>query len=148
MCRSPLIPCLALIALLAALPAAASPADPAPAAANAAAAALGLDPGACSELEAFVVEYDSAAAPALGKGDSIPASGCYAQAPCIHGGFVSCSSPIGGTCSSSFQGCGRVTCNGVTTRCAGTCVGDHHCAGFCDLAPDAFCDLGCCDCDG
>jgi hypothetical protein len=144
MCRSTLVPCLALIALLAALPAAAAPADPA--AANAAAAALGLDSGACSELGAFVVEYDSA--PALGAGDAVPAVGCYAEAPCIHGGFVSCSSPLGGTCSSSSQGCGRVTCSGQTTFCAGTCVGSHHCGVFCDFAPNAECDQGCCDCDG
>lgn len=77
--------------------------------------------------------------------------GCTAEQHCIHTPpvSVSCSAPSGGICSSSWQGCGRVTCNGVTTKCPGTCVGDHHCFNFCmDFynSFDGFCDSGCCEC--
>ena len=72
---------------------------------------------------------------------------CTAEYNCVHGTIVSCTGPVNGTCQSSGQGCGRVTCNGQTTRCPGTCVGDHHCATFCGFSPTASCDeFGCCVC--
>lgn len=138
--RSTLVHCLALIALLVALPAAAdSPAAP----------ALTLDAGACPDVPATVVDSGFAAAPAIGEGDSQTVIGCTATYNCVHGTIVSCSSPVNGTCSASGGGCGSVTCGGQTTWCPGRCVGSHHCAIYCDFAPDAFCDwAGCCDCDG
>lgn len=106
---------------------------------------------------------DATPAPAVHTQDSTPlpsleelllpdpqaASGCSAEYFCIHGGSVSCSSPLVGTCTSSGAGCGRVTCNGTTTRCPGYCVGDHHCWSFCGgfEAPNSYCDWGgCCVC--
>lgn len=79
------------------------------------------------------------------------ADGCTAEQVCIHQppASVSCSGPPGTTCSSSWQGCGLVTCDGVTTRCPGYCVGDHHCANFCMETYGSFegvCDFGCCEC--
>jgi hypothetical protein len=77
------------------------------------------------------------------------ASGCTAEIFCQHGGSVSCSSSVGGTCSSSWGGCGQVTCNGTTTRCDGYCVGDHHCWSFCEETYgsfDFYCNSGCCEC--
>lgn len=78
-------------------------------------------------------------------------SGCFAEQICIHQPppTVSCSGPPGATCSSSWGGCGQVTCNGVTTRCPGYCVGDHHCFNFCMNTYGSFegtCNTGCCDC--
>ena len=76
-------------------------------------------------------------------------SGCKASWLCVHGGSVDCSSPNVGTCSASGGGCGQVTCNGVTTRCPGYCVGDQHCYNFCGGAssPNSYCDGGCCRCE-
>jgi len=76
-------------------------------------------------------------------------SGCTASYNCIHGGTVSCSSPLAGTCTSSGQRCGRVTCNGQTTWCAGACQHAFHCASFCNQqgSTDGYCDsFGCCVC--
>jgi hypothetical protein len=76
-----------------------------------------------------------------------PAQGCYAEYNCVHGTTVSCSSPMVGTCTSSGQGCGVVVCNGQTNWCPGRCIGDHHCATYCDFSPNASCDdYGCCVC--
>jgi hypothetical protein len=79
------------------------------------------------------------------------ADGCTAEQICVHQppATVSCSGPPGTSCSSSWQGCGLVTCNGVTTRCPGSCVGDHHCFNFCWNtygSLDGFCNFGCCQC--
>ena len=104
---------------------------------------------------------DAAAAPSpVVAGASAPtqppeplflADGCSAEQICTHQppATVSCSGPPGTTCSSSWQGCGLVTCDGVTTRCPGYCVGDHHCFNFCMDTYGSFegtCDFGCCDC--
>jgi len=102
----------------------------------------------------------AAAAPATAApeaaADTVPEplfldDGCYAEQICIHQppATVSCSGPPNTTCSSSWGGCGRVTCNGVTTRCPGYCVGDHHCFNFCMNTYGSFegtCNTGCCDC--
>jgi hypothetical protein len=144
MCRSTLIRCLGLIALLLAAPAVAD--DPAASApALAAAPALALDGGACPDVPANVT--DSGAAPAIGEGDVQPMIGCTASYNCVHGTIVSCSSPVNNTCSASGGNCGSVTCGGQTTWCPGACAGDHHCARFCDWAPNSYCDwAGCCVC--
>jgi hypothetical protein len=77
-------------------------------------------------------------------------SGCSAMYYCIHGGTVSCNSPLAGTCISSGAGCGMVSCNGTATWCPGRCIGSHHCASFCGWdKPDSYCDdFGCCVCVG
>lgn len=75
--------------------------------------------------------------------------GCTASYNCVHGTIVSCSSPLIGTCESSGQHCGRVTCNGVTTWCPGACYFAHHCIRFCDPFeyPNSYCDnTDCCVC--
>ncbi|MCH9650038.1 MAG: hypothetical protein K0U98_17510 [Deltaproteobacteria bacterium] len=77
--------------------------------------------------------------------DAFDAAGCSASISCIHGGTVSCSSTTPGTCSSAYGGCGQVTCNGSTTRCAGYCYWDHHCYGFCN-GFGGVCEYGCCEC--
>lgn len=79
------------------------------------------------------------------------ADGCSAEQFCIHQppATVSCTAPPGQTCSSSWGGCGQVTCGGVTTRCPGYCVGDHHCFNFCMNTYgsfEGFCNFGCCEC--
>lgn len=75
--------------------------------------------------------------------------GCSASYNCVHGGSVSCSAPTG-TCTSSGQRCGRVTCNGTTTWCAGACLHAFNCANFCYTnygSTDGDCDsFGCCVC--
>ena len=77
------------------------------------------------------------------------AAGCSAWYPCVHGGSVSCSAPTG-TCTSSGQRCGRVTCNGQTTWCPGACQHAFNCATFCYQnygSSDGDCDsFGCCIC--
>lgn len=143
--RSTRIPCLFLLVLLAALPAAAVPPDSAPAAA---APALALDAGACPDVPATVVDFDPAAAPAIGEGEAQPMIGCTASYNCVHGTIVSCSGPVNGTCSASGGGCGSVTCGGQTTWCPGRCAGDHHCLNFCGWENlNSYCDwAGCCEC--
>ncbi len=150
MCRTTASCVAPLIALALAVPALAdtapSAAPPAPAAAALPAA---LDGGACAVVPGKVVDYDSGAAPAFGTPEPQPMIGCTAEYNCVHGTTVSCSSPVNGTCQASGAGCGAVFCNGQATWCPGRCIGDHHCAGFCDWDPEAFCDeFGCCDCDG
>lgn len=142
MCRSIEIRCLALIAFVLALPASAGAAAPA-----APAEPLLLDAGACANVPAEVVDFDPAAAPAIGEGEVQPMIGCTATYNCVHGTIVSCSSPVNGTCFASGGNCGWVSCNGQATVCPGLCSGDHHCARFCDWAPNSYCDwAGCCVC--
>lgn len=91
---------------------------------------------------------DEPARPAEGP-ERFDAIGCTAEYNCVHGTIVSCSASVPGTCISSGGGCGQVTCNGVTTRCPGYCLGDHHCLTFCMAQGsfDGYCDWGgCCVC--
>jgi hypothetical protein len=124
--------------------------DDAPTAATAVAAAA---PSADVAPAAPAAPASSAAAPApvAPLEPLFLADGCTAEQICVHQppATVSCSGPPGTTCSSSWGGCGRVTCNGVTTRCPGYCVGDHHCFNFCMNTYgsfDGFCNTGCCEC--
>jgi hypothetical protein len=82
-------------------------------------------------------------------------TGCSAMAQCIYPppAQVSCTSEQAGTCSSSGTlYCGSVTCNGVTTKCAGSCAGNAHCIAFCTAyygsGVGAQCDIAthCCVC--
>jgi hypothetical protein len=82
-------------------------------------------------------------------------TGCSAMAQCVYPppAQVSCTSEQAGTCSASDTlYCGSVTCNGVTTKCAGYCSGDARCVGFCAAyyGPGAIgeCDVAthCCVC--
>lgn len=77
------------------------------------------------------------------------AAGCSASYNCVHGGSVNCSAPTG-TCTSTGQRCGGVTCNGTTTWCAGACLHAFNCANFCYTnygSTDGDCDsFGCCVC--
>lgn len=95
---------------------------------------LPTTPGEWVGVVAFVVEEES---------------GCTATATCVYPppAEVSCSSPQPGTCTSSNQFCGSVTCNGVTYRCQGGCARDPRCVGFCG-DPSAACDgfTNCCVC--
>lgn len=116
-------------------------------------AVLALPSLAAAEVAVAGAAEPAAAAPAV---EPTPeplflADGCTAEQFCIHTPpvSVSCSGPPGTTCSSSWGGCGQVTCNGVTTRCPGYCVGDHHCFNFCWNtygSLDGFCNFGCCEC--
>lgn len=82
----------------------------------------------------------------LADPQKVEAAGCSASYFCVHGGTVECTSPLAGTCTSSGQHCGRVTCNGQTTWCAGACYFDHHCASFCG-GFGGYCDqFDCCVC--
>jgi hypothetical protein len=122
--------------------------DAPPAAAPVAAATPSADVAPAAPA---TVASSAATAPAAPLEPLFLADGCYAEQYCIHQPpvMVSCSGPPGTTCSSSWGGCGRVTCNGVTTRCPGYCVGDHHCANFCMNTYgsfDGFCNFGCCEC--
>lgn len=85
--------------------------------------------------------------------EPVELTGCTATATCLYyppPTSVSCSSPQPGTCSSSNEFCGSVTCNGVTTKCTGGCLTHQYCRTFCkQLAgtTDGFCDINhCCAC--
>lgn len=86
---------------------------------------------------------------ALDDPAKVDMAGCTAWYPCVHGGSVSCSAPTG-TCISSGQGCGAVSCNGNVTFCPGNCISHFGCARFCHDnygSEDGFCDsFGCCVC--
>lgn len=112
---------------------------------DAAAAADGPNASAAPEQPAALPAVEPPLAPLF------LADGCTAEQICVHQppATVSCSGPPGTTCSSSWGGCGQVTCAGVTTRCPGNCVGDHHCFNFCWNtygSLDGYCYFGCCEC--
>ncbi len=77
-------------------------------------------------------------------------AGCTASYNCVHGGTVECSSNNIGTCISTGQRCGGVSCDGVTTWCPGACQHAFNCATFCHQtygSTDGTCDeFGCCVC--
>ena len=141
------VPCAAATNVAAGAAPAAAPAAaaPAPAAQGAAPGGGALPAAAGAPACAAVFTLDDPLDPVA------LADGCSAEQLCIHQppATVSCTGPPGATCSSSWAGCGRVTCNGVTTRCPGYCVGDHHCANFCLSTYgsfDGYCNSGCCEC--
>lgn len=120
--------------------------------------AAGILPGAAGAVEQESVAAESDFAPKqlpqsfeeiLNGPEKVEMAGCSASYNCVHGGSVNCSAPTG-TCTSSGQRCGRVTCNGTTTWCAGACQHAFNCANFCYTnygSTDGDCDsFGCCVC--
>lgn len=86
----------------------------------------------------------------LEEPEQLNMTGCEASINCVHGGTVSCESPVNNSCESSGQRCGRVTCGGETTWCPGVCLHAFNCATFCFQnygSSDGDCDsFGCCVC--
>lgn len=79
-------------------------------------------------------------------------SGCSASYICVHGGTVSCTGQVNGTCFASGGGCGWVSCDGEATVCPGRCRPwlPIECWSFCpSIGKDPVgCDeFGCCICE-